>query len=75
MDSTANEIDHPDVNVQGFPTLKFFPAHSKGKVVDYEGQREAQDILDFIHKNAGIKFTKPSLGQDDDEDDDDDQEL
>ncbi len=73
MDATANEIDHPDINVSGFPTLKFFPANSGGKVLDYEGPRETQGMLDFIHKNAGIKFTKPTIA--DDEDDDEHDEL
>jgi protein disulfide-isomerase A1 len=67
MDSTANEIDHPDINISGFPTLKFFPAKSGGKVLDYEGKRETQDLLDFIHKNAGIKFTKPAVESESDE--------
>jgi len=30
MDSTANEIE--EVSIKGFPTLKFFPANSDGKV-------------------------------------------
>jgi hypothetical protein len=73
MDSTANEVDHPDVQIQGFPTLKFFPANSGGKVIDYDGARETAAILDFIHANAGIKFSKPEIGEDDE--DDDEQEL
>ena len=72
MDSTANEIDHPDINVSGFPTLKFFPAHSGGKVLDYDGARETGAMLEFIHKNAGIKFDVPdyevNLGEDDEHD-------
>jgi protein disulfide-isomerase A1 len=69
MDSTANEVDHPDVNISGFPTLKFFPANSGGKVVDYDGARETDAMLQFIHKNAGIKFDLDSItvGEEDDE--------
>jgi len=32
MDSTENEVE--EVQVQGFPTLKFFPANSE-EVIDY----------------------------------------
>lgn len=33
MDSTQNEVE--EVTVQGFPTLKMFPANSGGKVTSY----------------------------------------
>lgn len=51
MDSTANEVDHPDINIRGFPTLKFFPAGSK-RVVDYDGEREVDGFLAFLKKEA-----------------------
>ena len=56
MDATANEIDHPDVNVRGFPTLKFFPASESGEVIDFNGNREVDDFVTFLEKNAAIKF-------------------
>lgn len=55
MDSTANEVDHPDVNVSGFPTLKFFPSNTD-KVIDYEGDRETDAMYDFVVENAGTKI-------------------
>jgi protein disulfide-isomerase A1 len=58
MDATANEVDHPDVNVQGFPTLKFFPANSDGKVIDYDGARETDAMYDFVVANAGAKIVE-----------------
>ena len=33
VDSTLNELE--EVSVQGFPTLKMFPANSDGKVMCY----------------------------------------
>ena len=57
MDATANEIDHEGVNVSGFPTLKFFPASDDGKVIDFNGSREVDDFIEFLQKNAAIKFT------------------
>ncbi|CAE7767649.1 P4hb, partial [Symbiodinium microadriaticum] len=51
MDSTANEIDVPGVDVKGFPTLYFFPGKDK-KAVKYEGGREVEDFVDYLKKNA-----------------------
>ena len=59
MDATANEIDHPEIDIKGYPTIKFFPAKSNGKVVSYDGALEADSILKFVHANAGNKFKKP----------------
>jgi protein disulfide-isomerase-like protein len=38
--------------VQGFPTLKFFPKGSSTPE-DYEGGREAEDIINFVNGKAG----------------------
>jgi len=68
MDATANEVDHPDVNVRGFPTLKFFPAGAKkATVIDYDGPRDLAGLTQFIKDNAAISFTL--------EDDQDNDEL
>lgn len=50
MDATANEVDHPQVNIRGFPTLKLFTADNK--VVDFEGDRTVEAMVDFLKKNA-----------------------
>jgi len=54
MDSTANEIDVDGVNVQGFPTIYYFPGNTK-KPVKYEGGRELEDIVDYLNENASKK--------------------
>ena len=42
MDATANEVE--DVNIRGFPTLKFFKAGGEGNsVIDFEGERTLED--------------------------------
>jgi len=38
--------------VQGYPTLKFFPAGSS-EPVDYTGAREVEDLVSFVNENAG----------------------
>lgn len=50
MDSTKNEV--VEFSVQGFPTLKFFPSGSS-EVVDYEGGRELDNLIEFITANRG----------------------
>eukprot|EP01025_Chloroclados_australasicus_P015618 TRINITY_DN17526_c2_g1_i1.p2 TRINITY_DN17526_c2_g1~~TRINITY_DN17526_c2_g1_i1.p2 ORF type:complete len:526 (-),score=129.89 TRINITY_DN17526_c2_g1_i1:446-2023(-) len=62
MDATANE--HGDMEVQGFPTLKFFPACDLDKdddceVVEYEGERTLKDMTKFIKKNARVEYELP----------------
>jgi len=57
MDATANEVDHPAVNVKGFPTIKFFPAgERKAKVQDYDGPRDLAGLTSFLKANAAIPF-------------------
>jgi protein disulfide-isomerase A6 len=36
-----------DVQIQGFPTIKFF---NEGKMTDYDGPRSSDGIVDFILK-------------------------
>ena len=39
-------------NVNGFPTLKYFPAGSS-EAIDYEGGRKLEDLRDFAANNLG----------------------
>jgi len=47
MDSTANEV--AAVQIQGFPTLKFFPAGSD-EIIDYNGGRTLDALVEFVNK-------------------------
>ena len=50
MDATANEVE--DINIRGFPTLKFFKAGGEGKsVIDFEGDRTLDSLKAFVEKN------------------------
>lgn len=35
----ANEIEHPAVNIKGFPTILFFPDGKKDAPIPFEGPR------------------------------------
>jgi len=58
IDATANDVN-PNFQVKGFPTLKFFPASNKDEPIDYEGDRTRDDLMDFVHESASIKFKIP----------------
>jgi protein disulfide-isomerase A1 len=54
-DSTGNEIE--GVNIQGYPTIKFYPAHNKGSPRDFDGDRNADGIVKWLKENAkGAEF-------------------
>lgn len=70
MDATANEVDHPSVNIKGFPTILFFPATEAGqakKVVEYDGSRDIEGFTAFLKKNAVKPFTLAAASEDDEE--------
>ncbi|KAJ8115590.1 hypothetical protein OPT61_g2800 [Boeremia exigua] len=52
VDATTNDV--PD-EIQGFPTIKLFPAGKKDAPVDYSGSRTVEDLLQFIKENGSHK--------------------
>jgi len=52
VDATANDI--PD-EVQGFPTIKLYPAGGKGSPATYSGSRTVEDLIKFIAENGKFK--------------------
>ena len=51
IDATENEVEN--INISGFPTIKFYAGDRKGKIpIDYDGDRTVEDIIKFIKKNA-----------------------
>lgn len=52
VDATANDV--PD-DIQGFPTIKLFPAGSKDAPVTYSGARTLDDLVAFIAENGKHK--------------------
>jgi len=52
VDATANDV--PD-EIQGFPTIKLFPAGKKDSPVDYSGARTVEDLAAFIKENGSHK--------------------
>lgn len=52
VDATANDV--PD-EIQGFPTIKLYPAHKKDAPVAYSGSRTIEDLANFIKENGYYK--------------------
>jgi protein disulfide-isomerase A1 len=61
MDSTANEL--PDIKIQGFPTIKYFPKDSE-EVVDFNGERTLVGFTKFL--DSGGKDAGPAEDESED---------
>merc|ERR1711970_1680229 len=69
-DSTTNEFD--GIEVQGFPTLKFFPK-GEYKVVDYNGGRDFDALKSFV-ENEGQEPAEEDEADEDEEEVDEEPE-
>lgn len=52
VDATANDV--PD-EIQGFPTIKLYPAGAKTEPVTYSGSRTVEDLIKFVKENGKYK--------------------
>ena len=52
IDATNNDV--PD-SIQGFPTIKLFPAGAKDSPVEYSGSRSVEDLANFIKEHGTHK--------------------
>lgn len=67
IDATANDV--PD-QIQGFPTIKLFPAGSKDSPVEYSGARTVEDLANFVKENGKHKVDVLAAGSEKSEEDD-----
>uniref|UniRef100_M4BRM5 Protein disulfide-isomerase n=1 Tax=Hyaloperonospora arabidopsidis (strain Emoy2) TaxID=559515 RepID=M4BRM5_HYAAE len=71
IDAAANEVDHAGVEVQGFPTILFFPAMDKQNPIVYEGSRDVDGFTEFLKANAqkfeldGVQYGTNEIGKGD----------
>lgn len=61
MDSTANEVE--GVKVQGFPTIKFYPANRKSNPIDFNGDRTEEGFIKFLKEHMTVPFIDAPEGE------------
>ncbi|EAR86102.1 protein disulfide isomerase (macronuclear) [Tetrahymena thermophila SB210] len=57
-DGVNNAVE--DVQVNSYPTLYFFKNGSKASPVKYEGNRDADDLIQFVKKHTTHPWVQPS---------------
>jgi protein disulfide isomerase len=55
IDGTEN--DHNVPNIQGYPTLLFFPANDKKIPLLFKGQRTLKDLEDFVRDSVSLPLS------------------
>jgi protein disulfide-isomerase-like protein len=48
VDATAQQIEHPKVKVEGYPTIIYFPGDDPRNPVVYKGEREVDGMTSFL---------------------------
>jgi len=59
MDSTTNDPPKGH-SIQGYPTIKFFPANNKAGIL-YEGDRSLDSLKKFVEDNKNTGQTQEAL--------------
>jgi len=57
VDSTENEV--AGVNVEGFPTLKFWGKDKTAEPIDFDGDRTADGIIDWLKVHTQYEWVEP----------------
>ena len=56
VDATVHQSLAGKYGVQGYPTIKYFPAGSKGDAEEYDGGRTADDIVKWAESREAIQY-------------------
>lgn len=60
LDSTDNEV--AGVDIQGFPTLKFWGKDKSQAPIDYNGERTAEGIIQWLKDHTSYEWVEESQG-------------
>lgn len=61
VDSTENEV--AGIDIQGFPTLKFFGKDKTAEPVDFTGERTAEGILNWLKEHTEYDWVDIPAGE------------
>ena len=61
VDATKNDIIHPNVRINAFPTFYFFSVGDQGEPIEYDGERTLEAILKFIKAFKSSAATKAAV--------------
>lgn len=48
VDSSLNDVDHPAVRIEGYPTFYLFNSKDKNSPIEYNGDRNVDSIVKFL---------------------------
>lgn len=65
LDATAHQSKASEYNVQGYPTIKYFPPGKKTRssAENYEGGRTSSDIVTFALDKLAENIEPPEIKQ------------
>lgn len=58
VDSTLNEVS--GVDIQGFPTLKFYGKDKSKEPIDFNGGRDADGIINWLKEHTEYDWVEPA---------------
>ncbi|XP_015215634.2 protein disulfide-isomerase A2 [Lepisosteus oculatus] len=64
MDATANDVE--GLTVSGFPTIKYFPAGTERKIVDYDGRRDLETFSKFLDNGGELPEEEEEVSEESD---------
>jgi len=53
IDATKNDIEHPRVRIEGYPTIYLFPRGEKDEPIEFDGMRSTENIIQFVQSSGG----------------------
>lgn len=61
VDSTLNEV--AGLEIQGFPTLKFYAKDKSQAPIDYNGARDADGIIEWLKEHTEYEWVEPQASE------------
>jgi len=59
IDATTNDVQ--GVDVEGFPTIKFWRADGKDEPLDYDGDRDTDSFVVWLEEKSSLPFSRDEL--------------